>query len=177
MCRYETEISQAVDNPEEALSPMASGKPPAAGGEASISKSLWSGFITDTVQRPSSGKEEQIAEEDTAGNVLTRWRHMLHKMLHKTEWASLHCCEKSWWGEEEACGYEKHLFQIADNPEEALFDGPWTTQIASENPRRRCPDGFWSAPLDGGDEASTHRFSNSVWRINHFHSPEAQRSQ
>jgi len=136
----------------------------------------WIYHTLDTVQRPSPGKEE-IAEEDTAGNVSTRWRHMLHKMLHKMKWASLHCCEKSWWGEEEACGYEKHLFQIADNPEEALFDGPWTTQIASENPRRRCPDGFWSAPLDGGDEASTHRFSNSVWRINHFHSPEAQRSQ
>ena len=36
MCGHETEFSQAVDNPEEALSPMASGKPPAVGGEASI---------------------------------------------------------------------------------------------------------------------------------------------
>lgn len=129
MCLYETEISQAVDNPEEALSPMASGKPPAAGGEASISKSIWSGFITeDTVQRPSSGKEEQIAEEDTAGNVLTRWRHMLHKMLHKTEWASLHLVRKAGGVRKRTCEYEKHLFQVADNPEEALSDGPWTTQ-------------------------------------------------
>jgi len=31
VCGYETEVSEAVDNPEEALSPMASGKPPAVG--------------------------------------------------------------------------------------------------------------------------------------------------
>jgi len=77
VCGYETEVSEAVDNPEEALSPMASGKPPAVGGEASISKSCWSGFITeDTVQRPSSEKEKHIEEENTAENVLTCWRHM-----------------------------------------------------------------------------------------------------
>jgi len=83
VCGYETEVSEAVDNPEEALSPMASGKPPAVGGEASISKSCWSGFITeDTVQRPSSEKEKHtmcvlhIAEENAAENVLTCWKHM-----------------------------------------------------------------------------------------------------
>jgi len=46
--------------------------PLAVGGEASISKFPWSGFITeDTVQRPTSEKKEHRAEEDTAENVPT----------------------------------------------------------------------------------------------------------
>jgi len=57
---------------------MASGRPLSIWGEASILKSLWSGFITeDTVQKPASEKGEHSSEEDTAGYFLTCWRYML----------------------------------------------------------------------------------------------------
>jgi len=58
---------------------MASGPPLSSWGEASILKSLWSGFITeDTVQKPASEKGgAQRTEEDTAEYVLTCWRYML----------------------------------------------------------------------------------------------------
>ena len=57
---------------------MASGRPLSSWGEASILKSLWSGFITeDTVHRPASEVEEHSTEEDTAKYVLTWWIYML----------------------------------------------------------------------------------------------------
>jgi len=86
---------------------MASGQPRSSWGEASILKSLWSGFITeDTVQRPASEKGEHGAEEDTAEYVLTCWRHMLQ--IFKMEGHSLLLVRKAggppgyWWGWGEA---------------------------------------------------------------------------
>jgi len=83
-----------------------------------------------------------------------------------------------------------------ENPEEAQFPpATWRTQRRLRpllEQKKLCPrwlqqnqeddvlDGFWSVPLDSGGEASTDRFSNSVWRINHFHKahcPGAQRSR
>ena len=107
--------------------------------EASILKSLWSGFITeDTVQKPASDKGEHSTEEDTAKYVLTCWRHMLQIF---NIGRGILCClleklvdhqviggggVRQW-----KCGHEKHLFLVADNPEEALSlvdPGKWTTQ-------------------------------------------------
>jgi len=112
MCGHETEFSQAVDNPEEALSPMASGKSPCS----------WLGvrhrFLNHRRHRSEAfpRKEEQVAEEDTAENVLTGSVHMF-----KTE------------VRQRTCEYEKYLFQVVDKPEEAL------SPMASAKPRRRCP--------------------------------------
>jgi len=89
MCGHETEFSQAVDNPDEALSPMASGKSPCS----------WLGvkhrFQNHTRHRSEAfpRKEEQVAEEDTAENVLTGSVHMF-----KTE------------VRQRTCEYEKYLF-------------------------------------------------------------------
>merc|ERR1719430_1166799 len=59
-----------------------------------------------------------------------------------------------------------------ENPEEAQYPpGTWRTQ--------RRLNSLLNPGEPRGGEASTDRFSNSVWRINHFHKahcPGAQRS-